>query len=117
MSRNYTEFEVEWLKKNYSTATPKEVERAMNRSFNTVGAKARRMGLERSLNNRYIIRKPRSKHQPTAHIEITKDKQEQRFHNLLCLLIRCKKNTKLKTSDVVDKVLSQVALGNISIDG
>ena len=116
MSRNYTEFEVEWLKKNYSTATPIEVEIAMNRSFNTVGAKARRMGIKRPLTVRYVTRKPRSKHQPTAHIEITKDEQEQRFHNLLCLLVRCKKNTKLKTSDVVDKVLSQVALGNISID-
>lgn len=111
MPVKYTEFEVEWLKKNYATAAQSEVERAMNRSFYTVGAKARIMGLERN-----ITRKPRSKHQPTAHIEITKDEQEQRFHNLLCLLVRCKKNTKLKTCVVVDKVLSQVALGNISID-
>ena len=112
----YTEFEVEWLKKNYATASPAEVERTMNRTFNTVSAKARLMGIKRPLTVRYAIRKPRSKHQPTAHIEISKDEQEQRFHNLLCLLIRCKKNTRLKTCDVVDKVLSQVALGNISID-
>lgn len=112
----YTEFEVEWIKKNYATASPVEVERAMNRSFNTVGGKAKRIGIKRSRTVRYVTRKPRSKHQPTAHIEITKDEQEQRFHNLLCLLIRCKKDTRLKTSDVVDKVLSQVALGNISID-
>ena len=116
MSIKYTELEVGWLKKNYATATPVEVERVMKRSFYTVCAKAKRMGIKRSRTVRYVTRKPRSKHQPTAHIEITKDEQEQRFHNLLCLLVRCKKNTKLKTSDVVDKVLSQVALGNISID-